>query len=51
MNLSSNLKQEDILKIAATYHAWRGEQSAGKYEDIAGYCSSIKLKNIQKHSF
>jgi type I restriction enzyme M protein len=46
-----NLSQEDILKIAATYHAWRGEKDAGKYEDIAGYCVSAKLKDIQHNGY
>lgn len=44
------LRQEDILKIASTYHAWRGE-STDKYEDVAGYCSSVKLKDIEKNGY
>src|SRR3989442_3708355 len=34
------LTDEDIQKIAGTYHAWRGDKGAGKYEDIAGFCKS-----------
>jgi type I restriction enzyme M protein len=45
------LTQEDILKIVITYHAWRGEQNAGKYEDIAGYSSSVKKADIQKNGY
>lgn len=41
---------EDIAHVAGTYHAWRGEKSAGKYKDIAGFCMSAKLEEIQKHS-
>lgn len=40
--------QEDINKIAATFHAWRkGEE----YEDQAGYCKAASLEEIQKHDF
>ncbi len=40
------LTDEDIKKVADTYHAWRGEKDAGKYEDIAGFCKSEKSKDI-----
>jgi len=43
------LTDEDIAKIAGTYHAWRGEKDAGKYEDIPGFCKSSTLKEIQSH--
>ena len=43
------LTDEDIARIARTYHAWRGEKDAGKYEDIAGFCKSAKLEEIRKH--
>ena len=42
---------KDIQKIAGTYHAWRGEKGAGKYEDVAGFCKSEKLADIAKHDF
>ncbi|TAJ24023.1 MAG: SAM-dependent DNA methyltransferase, partial [Planctomycetota bacterium] len=32
------LSDADVAKIAGTYHAWRGDKDAGKYEDIAGFC-------------
>jgi len=41
---------EDIEKIAGTYHAWRGDEGAGKYGDIPGFCASVSLDNIRKHS-
>jgi len=43
------LTDEDITRIAATYHAWRGEQAAGEYADIAGYCKSAPLEEVRKH--
>jgi len=45
------LTAEEILHIAATYHAWRGDKGAGKYEDVAGFCKSAKLEEIQKHGY
>ena len=42
---------EDIAKIARTYHAWRGEKGAGKYQDVAGFCKSENLADIAKHDF
>lgn len=41
------LTNEEIQKIASTYHAWRGE--GGKYSDVPGFCKSAKLEEIQKH--
>jgi len=41
------LTDDEVQKIASTYHAWRGE--GGKYEDVAGFCSAVKLDDIRKH--
>jgi type I restriction enzyme M protein len=41
--------EEDIAKIAGTYHNWRGKGK--KYEDIKGFCKSATLAEIQKHNF
>jgi hypothetical protein len=41
----------DIEKIAGTYHAWRGEEEAGAYEDVAGFCKATKLEEIKSHSY
>jgi type I restriction enzyme M protein len=40
---------EDIQKVAGTYHEWRTKN--GKYEDIKGFCKSVKLEEIQKHNY
>lgn len=40
------LTNEEIKKIADTYHAWRGEK--GKYEDLRGFCKSVKLGEIKQ---
>ena len=40
---------EDIARIAATYHAWRGEEAAGVYADIPGFCKSTALEEVRTH--
>ncbi len=45
------LTSEEIERIARTYHAWRGERGAGKYEDVAGFCKSATLEEIEAHGF
>jgi len=44
------LTEEDIQRIADTYHAWRGDKSAGNYEDIPGFCKSATLDDIRHHN-
>ncbi|MBI3981730.1 MAG: N-6 DNA methylase [Gemmatimonadetes bacterium] len=43
------LTDGDIARVAATYHAWRGEKEAGVYADVAGFCKSATLEEIRKH--
>jgi type I restriction enzyme M protein len=45
------LSDEEIGKIARTYHAWRGEKDAGEYADLAGFCKSAALKEVESHGF
>ena len=45
------LSEEDIQKIASTYHAWRGEQEAGEYDDIAGFCKSETIETVKEHGY
>ncbi len=42
------LTDEEIKRIAETYHAWRGENKL-KYEDVAGFCKSASLEEIRKN--
>ena len=44
------LTEEDIQRISDTYHAWRGDKSAGNYEDIPGFCKSATLDDIRHHN-
>ncbi|VVC76418.1 putative type I restriction enzymeP M protein [Aquicella siphonis] len=45
------LTDEDVKKIANTYHAWRGEKNAGEYADLAGFCKSATKEEIQKQGY
>lgn len=40
--------EEDINKIADTYHNWRKTDG---YEDIKGFCKSADMAEVEKHSY
>lgn len=44
------LTNEEIRKIADTYHAWRGELDK-EYKDIKGFCKSASLDEVRKHEW
>lgn len=43
------LTDEEIARIASTYHAWRGEADAGEYADMPGFSKSATIEEIRKH--
>ncbi len=43
------LTDEDIARIAGTYHTWRGDKGAAEYADVAGFCKAATLEDIRKH--
>ena len=43
------LTDEEIARIAGTYHAWRGDAGAGEYADEPGFCKSATLDEIRGH--
>jgi type I restriction enzyme M protein len=43
------LSDEEIAKIAATFHSWRGDKGSGNYEDVAGFCMAAQLEDIRKN--
>ena len=44
------LSDDDVAKIAGTYHGWRGDNNVGAYADVPGFCKGTKLDDIRKHS-
>jgi type I restriction enzyme M protein len=45
------LTNEEIARIACTYHTWRGESDAGAYADIPGFCRSAMKAEIAQHGY
>lgn len=43
---TKELSEEDIQKIAGTYHEWR--KLKGKYEDIKGFCNSASVERVKE---
>jgi type I restriction enzyme M protein len=41
------LTDEDVANVARTYHAWRGDNDAGKYEDVPGFCRRANIDVIR----
>ncbi|MEU2199540.1 class I SAM-dependent DNA methyltransferase [Isoptericola sp. NPDC019482] len=45
------LSDDDIAKIAGTYHSWRGTASAAdaglEYDDVAGFCKTVPLAEVK----
>jgi type I restriction enzyme M protein len=45
------LTDEDVAKIAGTYHVWRGDEDAVAFADVDGFCKSARLEEIRKHGY
>ena len=45
------LTDEDIRKVADTYHAWRGQDGCSAYEDVAGFCKAVNVEEVWKHGY
>jgi type I restriction enzyme M protein len=43
------LSEEDIAKVADTYHTWREESS--KYVDVPGFCKIASLEEVKEHEY
>lgn len=46
-----DFSNEEIDKVARTYHAWRGEEDAGEYEDLPGFCKSASIEEIREQGY
>ncbi|NVO65829.1 SAM-dependent DNA methyltransferase [Methanofollis tationis] len=46
-----DLTDEDIERIAGTYHAWRGDEGAGEYEDVPGFCRSVTVEEVAEQGY
>lgn len=44
------LSDDDVARIAGTYHAWRGDKDAGPYVEIPGFCKAAMIEDVRKHS-
>ena len=40
---------EEIARLAGTYHAWRREPDADAYEDVPGFCKAATLEQVGGH--
>lgn len=45
------LTDEDVAKIASTYHAWRGDNASGDYSDVPGFCKAVQLETLRKNNY
>jgi type I restriction enzyme M protein len=45
------LTDDDVARIATTYHAWRGEPDANEYADVPGFCKSAFLDEVRQHGY
>lgn len=44
---------DDLQRVAQTYHRWRGSEFSdeGEYADVAGFCCSASIAEVEKHGF
>jgi len=47
--VQAELTDDVIERIAGSVAAWRGEEGTETYQDIPGYCRSVKLAEIAEH--
>jgi type I restriction enzyme M protein len=42
----------EIARIAGTVHQWRHDgETTGSYEDVAGFCRSVRIAEIREHGY
>jgi len=45
------LTEDEIQRIASTYHSWRGEQGTEPYQDVPGFCKSAAQEELAKNNY
>jgi len=45
------LTDDDVVKVAGAYHAWRGDKGAGEYTDVAGFCKTVRLDDVRQQGY
>ena len=45
------LTDEDVSRIADTYHAWRSREAADAYQDVPGFCKSAPLEDVRQYDY
>ena len=45
------LTDEDVSRIAGTYHAWRSDNGGEVYEDVPGFCKSASLDDVRHYDY
>ncbi len=45
------LSDEDINRIAGTYHSWCGKEGPKPYVDVPGFCASVTTEEIARHDY
>jgi len=46
------LTNDDVRRIADTYHAWRGDgHSSAEYLDVAGFCKAATLEDVRQQGY
>ena len=47
--IQRELTDQEVSRISATYHAWRGDKGADEYADIPGFCKAATLADVRGH--
>jgi type I restriction enzyme M protein len=45
------LTDQEVGRIAAAYHAWRGEPEAGEFADVPGFCRATPISEIAQAQY
>ena len=45
------MSDEDVARVAGTYHAWRGDKGSAEHQDVPGFCKRTALDEIRAHQY